>query len=61
MTRCPICGRGFDEDPIYVLIGAEPKAPDVARQVVAYHSMRRRFDEIGCLALGQAHESDERE
>jgi hypothetical protein len=60
VRRCPICQRGFDEDPIYELIGAEPKPRNVARQVIAYHSMRRRFDEIGCQALGRAHESAER-
>ena len=53
--RCPNCGREINGDPFYDAVGAVPRPADVARQVVAYHTLRRRFDETGCGALGLEH------
>jgi len=54
-TQCRICGREFDSDPIYSSIEASPHPPSVARQVVAYHSARLRFEVRGCEAVGLRH------
>ena len=53
--RCVVCGREIHGDPFYELIGAVPRPDNVARQVVAYHSLRRRFEDTGCEALGIEH------
>jgi hypothetical protein len=53
--RCVACGREIHGDPFYELIGAVPRPDNVARQVVAYHSLRRRFEDTGCEALGIEH------
>jgi hypothetical protein len=53
--RCDICGRGFGADPIYPYVQALPEPSSVARQVVAYHSVRLRFQEEGCPAVGMSH------
>jgi hypothetical protein len=55
--RCATCGREIQGDPFYEAIGAVPRPDDVSRQVVAYHTLRRRFDEMGCGALGLEHRS----
>ena len=55
--RCPTCGREIQGDPFYDAIGAVPRPDDAARQVVAYHTLRRRFDETGCGVLGLEHRS----
>jgi hypothetical protein len=56
---CVICGREIHGDPFYEAIGAVARTADVARQVVAYHTLRRRFDEVGCRALGLEHRTAE--
>jgi hypothetical protein len=53
--RCHVCGRAFDSDPVYVHIGAVSHPENVAHQVVAYHSLRRRFETEGCPAVGMQH------
>jgi hypothetical protein len=57
--RCSTCGREIRGDPFYEAVGAVPRPGDVSRQVVAYHTLRRRFDETGCAALGLEHRTDD--
>lgn len=54
-TRCPVCDRVFDADPIYAYVEAQAQPSSVARQVVAYHTVRLRFETDGCEAIGLEH------
>jgi hypothetical protein len=55
MHECPICGRSFPQDPVYDFIGAVARPSDVARQVIAYHTLRRDFEREGCEVVGVTH------